>query len=58
MSRRDEKVLSYLIFAFEHEHVGNFTERYAQMYDFGFGDLIGYVAYVYHTGWLVVGGFV
>jgi len=28
------------------------------MYDLGFGDLVGYVAYVYYPGWLVVGGFV
>jgi len=28
------------------------------MYDLSFGDFIGYVAYVYYPGWLVVGGFV
>lgn len=28
------------------------------MYDLGFGDLVGYVAYMYYPGWLVVGGFV
>lgn len=50
--------ITYLIFAFEHEHVGDFAERYAQMYDLGFGDLVGYVAYVYHPGRLVVGSFV
>lgn len=52
------KTRSYLIFAFEHEHVGDFSERNAQMYDLGFGDLIGYIAYVYHPGRLVVGGLV
>lgn len=49
---------SHLIFAFEYEHVGDFAERYAQMYDFGLGDLVGYVAYVYHSRRLVVGSFV
>lgn len=51
-------ICSYLIFAFEYEHVGNFSERNAQMYDLCFGDLVGYVAYMYYPGRLVVGGFV
>lgn len=51
-------LIAYLIFAFEHEHVGHFSEWYAQVYDFGLGDFVGYVAYVYHTGRLVVGSFV
>lgn len=55
---KKKQLRSYLIFAFEHQHVGDFTERYAQMYDFSLGHLVGYVAYVYHPGRLVVGGFV
>lgn len=53
-----KKTRSYLIFAFEYQHVGDFAERYAQMYDFSLGHLIGYVAYVYHAGRLVVGSLV
>lgn len=53
-----KKLGSYLIFAFEYQYVGDFAERYAQMYDFSLGHLIGYVAYVYHAGRLVVGGLV
>lgn len=56
--RGENTTTSYLVFAFEHEHVGDFAERYAQVYDFGFRDLVGYVAYVYHPGRLVVGGLV
>lgn len=52
------KLLSYLIFPFEYKHVGDFAERNAQMYNFSLGDFVGYVAYVYHSGRLVVGSFV
>lgn len=40
-----------LIFALQHQHVGDATEGDAQLDDFRFAGLVRYVANVYDTGW-------